>query len=213
MSERRLTTLNFRRNNVYFYYNSVKNCILQNLGNNMLQTLAQCIETFGSKYLIKKAIAEGHLFRIAKGFYSDSKDVSETSVISAKYPKAVFTMNTAFYHYGLTDTIPEKYYLATERGAKISDNRVVLKFENSDILFLGAVQESVNGATVSMYNRERMLLELIRNKSNLPFDYYKEIILNYRKTVDELDMQFVQDYLPQMPKADMIRKVLEAEVL
>jgi predicted transcriptional regulator of viral defense system len=122
-------------------------------------------------------------------------------------------MNTAFYHYGLTDTIPEKYYLATERGAKISDNRVVLKFENSDILFLGAVQESVNGATVSMYNRERMLLELIRNKSNLPFDYYKEIILNYRKIVDELDMQFVQDYLPQMPKADMIRKVLEAEVL
>ena len=89
----------------------------------------------------------------------------------------------------------------------------MLKFENSDILFLGAVQESVNGATVSMYNRERMLLELIRNKSNLPFDYYKEIILNYRKIVDELDMQFVQDYLPQMPKADMIRKVLEAEVL
>lgn len=31
MSESRLTTLNFRRNNVYFYYNSVKNCILQNL--------------------------------------------------------------------------------------------------------------------------------------------------------------------------------------
>ena len=89
----------------------------------------------------------------------------------------------------------------------------MLKFENSDILFLGAVQEKANGATVTMYNKERMLLELIRNKSNLPFDYYKEVILNYRKVVDELDMQLVQDYLPQMPKADMIRKVLEAEVL
>lgn len=213
MSENGLVDLTFWQISVYFYYNSVKTYILQNLGNKMVLTFAQCIEMFGSKYLIKKAITEGRLFRIAKGFYSESKDVSQASLISAKYPKSVFTMNTAFYHYGLTDTIPEKYYLATERGAKNSDIRIVLKFENSDILFLGAVQEKANGATVTMYNKERMLLELIRNKSNLPFDYYKEVILNYRKVVDELDMQLVQDYLPQMPKADMIRKVLEAEVL
>ena len=209
MSENGLVDLTFWQISVYFYYNSVKTYILHNLGNKMILTFAQCIEMFGSKYLIKKAITEGRLFRIAKGFYSESKDVSQASLISAKYPKSVFTMNTAFYHYGLTDTIPEKYYLAT----KNSDIRIVLKFENSDILFLGAVQEKANGATVTMYNKERMLLELIRNKSNLPFDYYKEVILNYRKVVDELDMQLVQDYLPQMPKADMIRKVLEAEVL
>lgn len=213
MSENGLIALNFWRNSVYFYYNSVKMKILQNLGKNMVLTFAKCIEMFGSKYLIKKAIAEGRLFRIAKGFYSESELVSEVSLISAKYPGAVFTMNTAFYHYGLTDSVPEKYYLAAERGTKISDKCVALKFENSDILFLGAVQENLNGATVTMYNRERMLLELIRNKSSIPFDYYKEIILSYRKIIDNLDMQLVQDYLPQMPKSDMIRKALEAEVL
>lgn len=213
MGENGLIALNFWRNSVYFYYNSVKTKILQNLGKNMVLTFAKCIEMFGSKYLIKKAIAEGRLFRIAKGFYSESELVSEVSLISAKYPGAVFTMNTAFYHYGLTDSVPEKYYLAAERGAKISDKCVALKFENSDILFLGAEQENLNGATVTMYNRERMLLELIRNKSSIPFDYYKEIILSYRKIIDNLDMQLVQDYLPQMPKSDMIRKALEAEVL
>lgn len=179
----------------------------------MVFTFAKCIEMFGSKYLIKKALAEGHLFRIAKGFYSESEHVLEVSLISAKYPKAVFTMNTAFYHYGLTDSIPEKYYLAAERGAKISDKSVALKFENSDILLLGAVQENLNGTMVTMYNRERMLLELIRNKTSMTFDYYKEIVLSYRRILDNLDMQLVQDYLPQMPKSDMIRKVLEAEVM
>lgn len=213
MGENGLVALNFWRNSVYFYYNSVKIKILQNLWKNMVLTFAKCIEMFGSKYLIKKALAEGRLFRIAKGFYSESELVSEVSLISAKYPGAVFTMNTAFYHYGLTDSVPEKYYLAAERGAKISDRSVALKFENCDILFLGAVQENLNGTTVTMYNRERMLLELIRNKSGMPFDYYKEIILSYRKIIDYLDMQLVQDYLPQMPKSDMIRKVLEAEVL
>ncbi|WP_406539338.1 hypothetical protein [Fibrobacter sp.] len=201
------------RNNVYFYYNSVKINILQNLGNKMILTFAQCIEKLGSKYLIKKAIADGRLFRVAKGFYSQSEHVSDVSLIVAKYPKAVFSMNTAFYHYGLTDSIPEKYYLATERGAKCSDEHVVLKFENSDVLYLGAVQEKINGTTVTMYNRERMLLELIRNKFSMPYDYYKEIILNYRKIINELNMQLVQDYLQQIPKAEMVRKVLEAEVL
>ena len=134
-------------------------------------------------------------------------------MISAKYPKAVFSMDSAFYHYDLTDTIPEKYYLAVERGAKSSDPRVVLKFENSDILYLGAVQEKIIDTTVFMYNRERMLLELIRNKTNTPYDYYKEIIINYRKIIDELDIRLVQDYMEEMPKAEMIRKVLESEVL
>jgi hypothetical protein len=66
---------------------------------------------------------------------------------------------------------------------------------------------------VTMYNRERMLLELIRNKTSMTFDYYKEIVLSYRRILDNLDMQLVQDCLPQMPKSDMIRKVLEAEVM
>ena len=59
MGENGLIALNFWRNSVYFYYNSVKIKILQNLGKNMVLTFAKCIEMFGSKYLIKKAIAEG----------------------------------------------------------------------------------------------------------------------------------------------------------
>ena len=213
MNENGAAALIFWGNNVYFRHNSVKICILQNLRKYMILTFAQCIEKFGSKYLIKKAITEGKLFRIEKGVYSESERVSEVSLISAKYPKAVFSMDSAFYHYDLTDSIPEKYYLAVERGAKISDKRIVLKFENSDILHLGAVQENLNGTMVAMYNRERMLLELIRNKSNTPYDYYKEIILNYRKIIDDLDIRLIQDYMEQMPKAELIRKVLEAEVL
>ena len=202
-----------RQNNVYFHHNSVKNLVLQNLGNKMILTFAQCLKQFGSKFLIKKALTEGTLFRIDKGLYSESKQVPEISLISAKFPKAVFSMNTAFYHYNLTDTIPEKYHLTVERGAKCSDSRVILKFENSDILFLGTAQEKINGTAVTMYNKERMLLELIRNKAKTPYDYYKEIILNYRKIIDELDIRLIQDYMEQMPKSEMIRKILESEVL
>ena len=41
---------------------------------------------------------------------------------------------------------------------------------------------------ISMYTKERMLVELLRKKNKLPFDYYKEILGNYRKIIYELDV-------------------------
>ena len=43
--------------------------------------------------------------------------------------KAVFSLDSAFYYHGLTDVIPDKYYLTTEKSAaKIKDPRVVQIF-------------------------------------------------------------------------------------
>lgn len=39
---------------------------------------------------------------------------------------------------------------------------------------------------VKIYDRERMLIELIRNRNSIGFDYYKEIIQNYREIKDTL---------------------------
>mgnify|MGYP004449931437 FL=1 len=58
-------------------------------------------------------------------------------------------MNSAFYYWGLTDTIPEHYYLVTKRGKRrITDTRVVHLFENSDELELGTVTMDYDGAKI-----------------------------------------------------------------
>lgn len=180
----------------------------------MIITYSECLERLGSKYNIGKQIAEGNLFKLEKGVYSDNEYAPEYQIISTKYPEAVFTMESAFYYHGLTDVIPDKYHLMTARGAaKIRDKRVVQIFENSDALYVGAEKITYNGYDILMYSRERMLLELLRNKNKLPFDYYKEIIGSYRKIVHELDMQSIQDMLMVLPKSRMIMELLELEVL
>lgn len=180
----------------------------------MLFTYAQCKAKYGSQYQIDKALKREYLFQIEKGIYSDKKRENELAVISFKYPSAVLTLNSAFYYYNLTDTIPEKYYLATERGAaKIPDNRVIQKFENSNTVQLGAVDYEEKGTKIHIYNKERLLLELLRNKSKLPFDYYKEVLNNYRKIIDILSMQDIQDYAYELPKSHMILELLQLEVL
>ena len=69
------------------------------------------------------------------------------------------------------------------------------------------------GYDIRIYNKERMLIELVRYKSKLPFDYYKEIILNYRKLLPRLDIQKIQDYALMAPKSNKVLEILQMEVL
>ena len=180
----------------------------------MIFTYDDCVQQYGTKYLLKKAVEAGKIFQIEKGIYSDKKYVSGELILAMKYPKAVFTLDSAFYHYDLTDVIPERYHLATDRNAsKIPDERVVQIFEQSKLLMLGATTEQKDGCSINIYSKERMLIELIRHKSKLPFDYYKEILLNYRKIIYDLDIRAIQDYAEAVPKSAMIMETLRLEVL
>ena len=67
--------------------------------------------------------------------------------------------------------------------------------------------------TIRIYDKERMLIELIRNKKALPFDYYKEVIESYRRTIQTLDIETLQEYILSFPKKDHIWETIELEVL
>lgn len=78
---------------------------------------------------------------------------------------------------------------------------------------MGVIQINYNDVEIKIYNKERMLVELICNKNNLPFDYYKEILLNYRKMINKLDIQAIQKYAHALPKTNMVLETLQLEVL
>ena len=48
--------------------------------------------------------------------------------------------------------------------------------------------------------------------NKISFDYYKEIIANYRKLIYELDIQSVQEYAIQLPKSRFVLDTLQLEV-
>ena len=180
----------------------------------MIMTYSECIKQLHGVNMFRKALSEGKLYKLEKGIYSDQKYESELSILTHKYPNAVLTLNSAFYYHGLTDVIPEAYYFVTDKdSSKIRDVRVSQSFDNSGQLMLGAIETKVEDTVVLMYNKERMLVELIRNKPKLPFDYYKEIIRNYREIINELDIQAIQEYTEQLPKTALVKKVLQMEVL
>lgn len=179
----------------------------------MLFSYKECLEKYHSPYQIRKAVESGSLFMIQKGIYSDQKDNSELAVISMKYPNAVFTMRNAFYYHGLTDVIPDVYDLATERdAAKIRDTSVKQFFYPPDFFQQGISEMDYQGTRIRIYNRERMLVELARYKTKIPFDYYKEIISSYRKILPDLDIELIENYAEDAPHSDRVIRIIQTEV-
>lgn len=180
----------------------------------MLLSYQECLEEYGSDYKIKKSIQKGELFVKEKGIYSDKRYVPELEIISKKYPNAIITLNSAFYYYGLTDTVPAFYYVATPKNSrKISDTRVRQIYENSDAFEMGKTTIEYEGVDITIYNKERLLVELMRHKRKMPFDLYKELIISYRKIIHELDITTVTEYAYELPKRNMVMEILRLEVL
>jgi len=168
---------------------------------------------FKSDYQIKKAISDKKIYKIEKGIYSNKQVVNPIEIIVKKYPYAIFTMDSAFYFLGLTDFVPDKMHLAVKRNStKITNNNIIQVFVSDKFYELGKIQNEFEGVLINVYNMERMLIELVRNKKKMAFDYYKEIISSYRRKSNNLNIKDIEDYAKNFDSEDYIFRTIQEEV-
>lgn len=180
----------------------------------MLLTYSECLKKYGNDYQVKKMLEKKKLHKVESGLYSDGDNLSDLEIFTKKNPKAIFTMESAFYYLGISDYIPDKYSVITDKNAaKIKDTNVIQYFDNSNVLDIGVTKTKHNGVTILIYNKERMLIEIARYKNKTPYDYYKEIITYYRNHIEEIDISLVLDYLQSFPKKAFITNIIRSEVL
>ena len=179
----------------------------------MIFTYNELLKNYKSAYQIKKAVKDGGIFKIEKGIYSDIPNVHFLAIVNKKYPYAVITSFSAYYYHNLTDVIPNKIYLATYRNATIINSNKIKQVRMKDELYnLGKTQIEYEGIKVNIYDKERMLIDLARNKNQMGYDLYKEIVSNYRKQVNSLDTQKIEEYLQYFANGDKIFEIIQDEV-
>ena len=179
----------------------------------MVYTYKETRQKYKDDYNIRKALKNGQLYRVEKGIYSDNKYANPLIIYSKKYPNAVITMDSAFYYYNLTDVIPNKVYLDTPNNVRaIKNEKIIQSFSNEKILNVGKTIVNIEKQEVFMYDKERMLIELIRKRKKLSFDYYKELIVNYREIIDDLDMYKIENYLSFFKNDTNLFDVIQREV-
>lgn len=95
-------------------------------------------DKMNSDYQIQKAVEEKKYYKVEMGLYSDKEFGNPLEIIVKKYPNAIFTSDSAFYYYYLTDVIPDYFFLATKRtDIRINDNNVKQVFVPNELFDFG----------------------------------------------------------------------------
>ena len=179
----------------------------------MVYSYKELLKKYQNRNGLYKALEEEQIYKLEHGIYSNEKIVDPLVLYSKKYPNGIITMDSAFYFYHLTDVIPNKTHLATDRKSSIIKNEKIFQiFIPKEILNAGKIKLDIQGGTINIYYKERLLSELIRKRNQIPFDYYKEIISNYREIAHELDMYKIEEYLSLFKNGDNLFEVMQREV-
>lgn len=179
----------------------------------MLYTRNELSEKYNSTYQINKALENKEIYKIQNGLYSDEEYVNPLAIITKKYPNFIFTMDSAFYYWDLTDVIPDKFCLATKKTSiRLNENDIKQYFTDEELFDVGKTTLNIENIKINIYDKERMLVELVRKKNLLPFDYYKEIISNYRKIAHTLDSFKISNYISYYKNENTLYDRVQSEV-
>lgn len=179
----------------------------------MVYTFKELKEKGMDAYNINRLVKEKKLYKIEKGLYSDTLHYDQMEYITKKYPKTILTDHSAFYLWNLTDEIPDCFDFACGHNVlKIKDKNIRQTFMSNTFLLVGKTEVKENNAIINVYDKERMLIELIRKKKKYSYSLYKEIINNYRNIADEIDTYKLKEYLKSFKNGDKILNTIMKEV-
>jgi hypothetical protein len=165
-----------------------------------------------SDYQIKKKVSNNELYMIKKGAYSTTIKYNYLEYIAKKHPNAVFTLLTACHCYGLYKKESNVFYLATkQKDRKILDEQVKQIFMTDHLYEIGISKITYQGFNILIYDLERLLIEVVRNKVNLSYDDYHEVIESYQRISKLLNKTKLNQYISNF-KDPKIRMRIEKEV-
>lgn len=161
-----------------------------------------------SNYQIQNLVAKKALFFVDKGIYSTTEEINYLEVIMKKHPNAILTLDTACYCYGLIDTLKEPYTIATkQKDRKINDDKIKQIFMKDNLYEIGINQIKFQNINIKLYDLERLLIDVVRNKKNMDYDTYQIIIKNYKKLKNILNKRKLEMYLPNFKDPKILMRI------
>lgn len=147
------------------------------------------VEELGiSRPMIKRYRDLGYLEQIRKGLYILADGIAdEYALLQAQSNKAIFSYGTALYLWKMSDRTPHVLDVTLPQGSNVSrikrDNpNLRCHYVRSDVHEMGISEvKSPQGAVVKLYDKERCICDLIRDKNQVDLQLYTQAIKEYFK--------------------------------
>ena len=181
--------------------------------NNEIITPAQLEKKGISRVYLSRMEEEGIIERIGRGIYV-TKDFKydEYYLFQLKYPKAIFSYNTALYFYEMTERTPIKMDVTVYREYnphRFKDLVNVYKI-SKELYNLGVTEKkSPQGMKVKTYNLERTVCDIIKDKDSLDIEIRNKAIKKAIKS-KEFNASKMFEYAKKMNIYDKVKNYMEA---
>ena len=181
--------------------------------NNEIITPAQLEKKGISRVYLSRMEEEGIIERIDRGIYV-TKDFKydEYYLFQLKYPKAIFSYNTALYFYEMTERTPIKMDVTVYREYnphRFKDFVNVYKI-SKELYNLGVTEKkSPQGMKVKTYNLERTVCDIIKDKDSIDIEIRNKAIKKAIKS-KEFNASKMFEYAKKMNIYDKVKNYMEA---
>ncbi len=181
--------------------------------NNEIITPAQLEKKGISRVYLSRMEEEGIIERIDRGIYV-TKDFKydEYYLFQLKYPKAIFSYNTALYFYEMTERTPIRMDVTVYREYnphRFKDIVNVYKV-SKELYNLGVIEKSSpQGMKVRTYNLERTVCDIIKDKDSLDIEIRNKAIKKAIKS-KEFNASKMFEYAKKMRIYEKVKNYMEA---
>ena len=162
-----------------------------------------------SKFKLYKFIHENGYEKVGPGMYvSPDAFEDELLVLSKRCPNGVISHDEALYHYGLIDREPASHTITVYSGYNTSRlNKAGYKtyYVKKELLNLGKTEVISNyGNPIPMYDIERTMVDLIRNRSRFEVQDFNAALKSYTLRRDK-DLNKLNMYAEQFRVGKILR--------
>lgn len=166
-----------------------------------------------NRHHLRKLIGDGKIIRISRGFYSLKNSFADNFYIMlSKSKRAVFSDATALYFHDLSDRNPSVYDITVPYSAGNSykkEKNVNLHYVKKELLDLGVIEmESPFGMKVRVYDVERTICDIIKNKNRMDSEIFTKALQRYSKLKSK-DLNKLMRYAKQLKVDKKVREYME----
>lgn len=142
---------------------------------------SQLFEAGFTKYDVSQFVKKGLLERVSRGKYLFKNTLDdEFKLIQVNNSKLIFSNETALYLHGMTGRFPLEFTVTTESGYHLRNSSLKIYYVKPELFNLGVIEmENSFGNKVFVYDKERTICDIIKNKNRIEMQVYLEGLQSY----------------------------------
>lgn len=156
---------------------------------NIFFTTKQLLNMGYSKYQINTMCINGKLEKINYGVYMKANQVEVPFIVFLKrYKNMILSNESALYIHDLTTDFPSNISVTVKKNIRLNLNTQYLKenkievkvyYVKDELFCLGLEEIEWNGETIQIYDKERTICDIVRNRKRITDQIYYESIQQY----------------------------------